>query len=69
MSIARELMATRRFMLAGALTPECVATTVELAKPCGVDVPSGVETHGLKDVGKTRTFIREVRSFPQQRIG
>jgi phosphoribosylanthranilate isomerase len=61
-SIARE-MADRghRFLLAGGLTPENVGDAIESTQPYGVDVSSGVETDGMKDIGKIQAFIAEAK--------
>ncbi len=48
-------------MLAGGLTPENVRKSIELAMPWGVDVSSGVETGGRKDILKIRAFVEAVR--------
>ena len=49
------------FYLAGGLTGENVAAAVRNYHPYGVDVSSGIETNGQKDVRKMEDFVRTVR--------
>jgi len=52
-----------KILLAGGLTPENVSRAGEVAKPFGVDVSSGVESGGKKDLRKIEAFIASVRGM------
>jgi phosphoribosylanthranilate isomerase len=60
--IARQAAAKYPVVIAGGLHPGNVGQAVASLRPWGVDVSSGVESEGVKDVGKIKAFIQAVRS-------
>jgi phosphoribosylanthranilate isomerase len=59
--VARAVAQKFSVMIAGGLRPDNVADIIKQIKPWGVDVSSGVETDGKKDVRKIKSFIENVR--------
>lgn len=60
--IAAEIARKTPTVLAGGLTPENVGEAVRCVQPWAVDVSSGIETDGVKDVEKIRHFITNAKS-------
>lgn len=50
-------------IIAGGLNPENVHELLELFQPDGVDVSSGVETDGVKDIVKITAFVERVKQL------
>jgi phosphoribosylanthranilate isomerase len=66
---ARQQLGERqgRFIIAGGLTPENVGDAMQVFRPWGVDVVSGVEYEpGRKDWNKLRAFVQAVREAEKQ---
>lgn len=61
--LAKEAGKYGPIIVAGGLNPENVQQALAEAEPYGVDVSSGVETNGLKDLTKIQNFINRVRRY------
>lgn len=62
--VVADLSARQTVAIAGGLTPGNVGEAMEILKPWGVDVASGVEERpGKKDPEKVRAFVRAVREM------
>jgi phosphoribosylanthranilate isomerase len=66
-NLAQEVAKRFPVIIAGGLDPENVARLIERVAPWGVDVSSGVETGGVKDIVKIKAFIESVRKANEKR--
>jgi phosphoribosylanthranilate isomerase len=66
-NLAQQVAKRFPVIIAGGLDPKNVARLIERVRPWGVDVSSGVETGGVKDIAKIRMFIKEVRKADERR--
>ncbi|MDP4086394.1 MAG: phosphoribosylanthranilate isomerase [Bacillota bacterium] len=59
--IKQETLSKRKWILAGGLTNENVRIAIQETHPYMVDVSSGVETNGVKDLRKIKSFIEKAK--------
>ena len=66
--LAGALAADLPLFLAGGLTPDNVTDAIAAVGPLAVDVSSGVETEGVKDVAKIAAFVRAAKRAFAERV-
>jgi len=66
-NLAQEVAKRFLVIIAGGLDPRNVARLIKRVAPWGVDVSSGVEMGGVKDIAKIKAFIEAVRKADERR--
>jgi phosphoribosylanthranilate isomerase len=67
--LGREICGESDVIVAGGLNASNVGRLLETCSPWGVDVSSGVETEGKKDMLKVKAFIEAVRKYENGKKG
>ena len=60
-SLCKDICLEKQIILAGGITPDNVERAVILSNVQIIDVSSGVETNGIKDLHKIKTLLERVR--------
>ncbi|GHH98347.1 phosphoribosylanthranilate isomerase [Neobacillus kokaensis] len=61
--VDKNLLNNKKVILAGGLHEENVESAIEIIKPLMIDVSSGVETNGVKDLNKIKAFIEKAKGI------
>jgi phosphoribosylanthranilate isomerase len=64
--LARPIAEQFQVIIAGGLTPKNVSEAIRVISPWGVDVSTGVETRGAKDIKKINEYIEAVRKADER---
>ncbi len=63
-----EFLSGKKVILAGGLHEDNIEKAINILNPFMVDVSSGVETNGVKDLKKIKTFIEKVKAVKKEEI-